>query len=431
VGAGGAASIDFTSIPQTYTDLKIVVSARNTTATLDCYINFNGSNTNLSRRVLYGNGSSATSASGSDGYVIWLSQSTDTANTFGNAEIYIPNYTLSNNKSFTADSVTENNATQAYQFFQAGLWSNTSAINRVTLYSGSTFAQYSTATLYGITSAGLGAKATGGIISQDNNYWYHTFTSSGTFTPTMNLTNVDYLVVAGGGGGGGNSGSGGGAGGLRCTVDKTGGGGTLESKISLNNGTPYTITVGAGGGLTRTYATYPTGVNGNNSSIAGSGLTTITSIGGGRGAVGGSQNDTVASGGSGGGGVQYNGSGGAEGGAGTANQGYAGGNAINSGAYFQNGGGGGAGGPGAQSSGAAANSGGVGGAGVITSISGTSTVYASGGSGAFAPTYSVPGGGGAAGGSTYSQSGTANTGGGGAAATGSGGSGIVIIRYAK
>ena len=153
MGSGGAASMDFTSIPATYTDLTLKVSARNTTATLDCYINFNGSNTNLSRRVLYGNGSSATSGSGSDGYVIWLSQSTDTASTFGNAEIYIPNYAGSTNKSFCADSVTENNSTQAYQFFQAGLWSNTAAITQVTLYSGSTFAQYSTATLYGIKNS--------------------------------------------------------------------------------------------------------------------------------------------------------------------------------------------------------------------------------------------------------------------------------------
>jgi len=153
VGSGGVSSVTFSSIPATYTDLVVKVSARNTTATLDCYINFNGSSSNLSRKVLYGNGSSATSGSGSDGYVIWLSQSSDTANTFGNAEIYIPNYTSSNYKSFSADSVSENNGTTAYQFLDAGLWSSSSAITSFTLYSGSNFAQYSTFYLYGINNS--------------------------------------------------------------------------------------------------------------------------------------------------------------------------------------------------------------------------------------------------------------------------------------
>ena len=47
-----------------------------------------------------------------------------------------------------------------------------------------------------------GAKATGGTITTDGTYWFHTFTSSGTFTPTQSLT-ADMVVVAGGGGGGG------------------------------------------------------------------------------------------------------------------------------------------------------------------------------------------------------------------------------------
>lgn len=150
IGSAGSGSINFLSIPQTYTDLLIKVSARNTTGTLDCYINFNGSSTGLSRIVLYGNGSSTTTGTGSDGYVVWIPQSTDTASIFGNAEIYIPNYTSKVYKSFTADSVTENNATLAYQFFQSGVWSNSEAIRSISLNSGSTFAQYSTATLYGI-----------------------------------------------------------------------------------------------------------------------------------------------------------------------------------------------------------------------------------------------------------------------------------------
>jgi hypothetical protein len=52
---------------------------------------------------------------------------TATANTFGNTEFYIPNYTSSNYKSFSVDGVTENNATAAFALY-AGLWSNTAAI---------------------------------------------------------------------------------------------------------------------------------------------------------------------------------------------------------------------------------------------------------------------------------------------------------------
>jgi hypothetical protein len=90
------------------------------------------------------------------------------------------------------------------------------------------------------------SRATGGTITQSGGYTIHTFTSSGNFVPTQNLT-VDYLVVAGGASGAGHQGGGGGAGGLRCTTTATGGGGSLESPLSLTNGVSYTVTIGAGG----------------------------------------------------------------------------------------------------------------------------------------------------------------------------------------
>jgi hypothetical protein len=72
------------------------------------------------------------------------------------------------------------------------------------------------------------AKASGGTITTDGTYWYHTFTTSGTFVPYENLT-ADCLVIAGGGAGAATDGNdtqgggGGGAGGLRSTVTATGG----------------------------------------------------------------------------------------------------------------------------------------------------------------------------------------------------------------
>ncbi len=95
VGSGGSASIDFTNIPQTYTDLHLLVSIREeTSATAVAFIRFNNTTTNRSERYLQGNGSSA--VAGTTTVLQFIAcQPSDTANTFGNASIYIPNYTSS------------------------------------------------------------------------------------------------------------------------------------------------------------------------------------------------------------------------------------------------------------------------------------------------------------------------------------------------
>ena len=157
VGAGGAANIEFTSIPQTYTDLVILLSARTTYAQVGDGIiaQFNSNTSNLSTRRLYGTGSATGSDSYSFAYAGYANGSTGTANTFGNSYLYIPNYAGSNNKSFSTDGVAENNATTGIQALAASLWSNTAAITSIKLLSenASNFAQYSTATLYGIKNS--------------------------------------------------------------------------------------------------------------------------------------------------------------------------------------------------------------------------------------------------------------------------------------
>jgi hypothetical protein len=81
-------------------------------------------------------------------------QSGSTANTFASGEIYIPNYAGSTNKSISADTAGEANTTVAYAQISAELWSNTSAITSITIYSNvGNLAQYTTATLYGIKKA--------------------------------------------------------------------------------------------------------------------------------------------------------------------------------------------------------------------------------------------------------------------------------------
>ena len=152
-------SITFSSIPATYTDLVIKVSARATYAAnfQDINIRFNGSATGYSSRLLQGDGSAATSANNASGALVWGANSVSanaTANTFSNGEVYIPNYTSANFKSISTDSVTENNATAAYIQVAAGLWSNTAAITSIEMYLGAgNYVQYSTFTLYGIKNS--------------------------------------------------------------------------------------------------------------------------------------------------------------------------------------------------------------------------------------------------------------------------------------
>jgi hypothetical protein len=155
VGSGGAATISFSSIPATYTDLLLKVSARTDQASVTSEINvtFNGSTSSISLRGLYGNGSAAGSQTLTR-HPILGTGSTATTSTFGNSEIYIPNYAGSNNKSSSSDAVAESNTTTVFSYLNAALWSNTAAITSVTLTPDSgNFAQYSTATLYGIKNS--------------------------------------------------------------------------------------------------------------------------------------------------------------------------------------------------------------------------------------------------------------------------------------
>ncbi len=160
VGSGGAASMAFTSIPSTFTDLILQISARTADTGLvydGMKITFNGSATGYSDRLLYGDGSAAASAnqSGASTRFHYATTNAATSSTFGSASIYIPNYTGSNNKSLSSDSVSENNATTAIAALDAGLWSNTSAITSISISSnsGANFVQYSTAYLYGVSNA--------------------------------------------------------------------------------------------------------------------------------------------------------------------------------------------------------------------------------------------------------------------------------------
>ena len=432
VGSGGATSIAFTNIPQTYTDLYVVLSLRSS-ASGGAYdpilYRFNQSTTGYSARSLYGNGASAgsgtpttatsTAASGTWGRLndAGIPTASQTASTFGSTSFYVPNYTSSNNKSVSSETVEENNATTSWMEIDAALWSDVSAITRVdfALKDGS-FVQHSTATLYGISRTTSQIKATGGTVYDDASYVYHLFNASGTFTPSSNLT-CDVLVVAGGGGGGRSFGGGGGAGGLLSF--------TSQSLTAQN----YTVTVGAGAASQGGSA-----FAGNNGSDSQFGSLTLVKGGGGGGYdAGGGVGSNGKAGGSGGGGSRV---GFGTGGSPETGQGFRGGNQTGTGGT----GGGGAGGTGQDLNGSN-GTGGVGSSAFSSWGAATSsgqnvggTYYYAGGGGGQSGAGGYGGGGtNINGGTSTNANGTANTGGGGGGDTtvSNGGSGIVIVRYAK
>ncbi len=435
VGSGGAASVTLPAtgtIPQTYTDLKLVYSARATVAGTQEFINisFNGNTSNYSLRSLQGDGSAASSNAWNFRWIGYAVGSTATASTFSNGELYIPNYTSSNYKSFSGDNVTENNTTNAQSILTANLWSDTAAITTIALsvQGGSNFVEGSTFYLYGISSVTSTTKATGGIVSSDGIYNYHMFPFSGTFTPTEAIS-ADILVVAGGGGGGGYIyGGGGGAGGL-----------VYSPSYSLS-ASSYAIAIGAGG----------TGTNGNGTNGGNTTFSSIYTATGGGGGGSWNANRNGQDGGSGGGGGENSG----VGTAGTATQASYGGLGFgNNGGIWTGGNAGGGGGSGGV--------GGVGGVGYGNSAGGigkqylsfanaTQTganngYYAAGGGGCSNGNLPIGQGGLGGGGNGSSYVGTGiqatnaivNTGSGGGGSNtqasftgGNGGSGLVIIRYA-
>jgi hypothetical protein len=282
VGAAGASSVTFNSIPQTgYTDLVLKLSSRTNSTTNNYTIKFNGSSVaEYTDKIVGGNGSAAfTGSDGPTGAGIYgqLNNGSYTANTFDSSEIYIPNYRSANYKSVSIDGVQETNASSAYSGLVAGLWSNTAAITSITLTpnSSNTYVQYSTFSLYGVSALGVtptrAPKATGGsIIQTDGTYWYHAFLSSGTFTPATALS-CDVLVVAGGGGGVWDD--------VQYWSAGGGGAGGVLGFASQSFSSAQTITVGAGGAYNSAGSssqlgslTAPTGGGSNNIKNGGSGV---------------------------------------------------------------------------------------------------------------------------------------------------------------
>lgn len=163
--SSSAASVTFSAIPSTYTDLVLRISARSTRAanSNNFTININGATTNYSYTDLYQSGTTAASSrdtiAGGNTYLYGgtLGAANLTANTFNSIEIYIPSYLASQNKPMSIMNAMENNSTTVYeQHALAGLYSSTTAISSLALKSGDGSFNFDTGSsfyLYGIKNS--------------------------------------------------------------------------------------------------------------------------------------------------------------------------------------------------------------------------------------------------------------------------------------
>jgi hypothetical protein len=153
--------VNFNSIPQTFTDLKVVISSRDNNAfdTAGAVFRLNSdSGSNYSPTFLIGNSNSNTSSRSSNAtsffQLYYLQGTSTTANTFNNAEMYIPNYAGSSFKQLIVDGVTESNSASTFQValtLGAGLYRSTSPITSMNLFANTFWTAGSSFSLYGIT----------------------------------------------------------------------------------------------------------------------------------------------------------------------------------------------------------------------------------------------------------------------------------------
>jgi len=159
-----ASSISLDSIAQDFTDLVLMFSARSNTAAASsgraADIRPNNSTANRSGRNLFGDGANVSSGTTTELFFI-VNPSDSTANTFSNNQMYFVNYTSANNKSFSVENVTENNATTAPHSLIAGLWSNSAPITSlvIAMFNGN-FVAGTTVSLYGILKGSDGIVTT-------------------------------------------------------------------------------------------------------------------------------------------------------------------------------------------------------------------------------------------------------------------------------
>jgi hypothetical protein len=161
--SSSAASVTFSAIPNTFTDIVVRASARSDfSAAIDSFImRINAdstSNYSETRLVAYAGTSILTDRYSNQTSIqnITLNGDTSTSNTFSVTEIYIPSYLSTVSKAIPALSVVENNSTTVNQILtDAALYRGTSAISSIafTPSAGTNFLSGSSFYLYGIKNS--------------------------------------------------------------------------------------------------------------------------------------------------------------------------------------------------------------------------------------------------------------------------------------
>jgi len=158
-------SLTFASIPSTFTDLCLMVSARTTSGIYDSYLpmnlTFNSISSGYSEKTLEGSpansGSGRSSASSGASQFQSMIVSTDgtTANTFANVQIYVFNYSSSSLPKFISyECAPERDAQNVSYNMGSGLNTTTEVVTSIRLEApGQTFVSGSTFYLYGIKNS--------------------------------------------------------------------------------------------------------------------------------------------------------------------------------------------------------------------------------------------------------------------------------------
>jgi hypothetical protein len=164
VGAGGSSTITFNSIPGTYADLCLVISARTSYADnneqIKIQYNNDSTSTNYHDNILYAFGTTVGAANRTGNGASQdfnVNAANSTSNLFSNNQLYISSYTSSEYKAFGYEVTNEKNSSGGNLLvLDAGIWKSTSAVTSIklsTVQSGSVFVQHSTAALYGIKNS--------------------------------------------------------------------------------------------------------------------------------------------------------------------------------------------------------------------------------------------------------------------------------------
>lgn len=155
--SSSAASVTFSAIPSTYTDLVLRCSVRSDAASAQevIYINPNTLTTNQTSRVLEGNGANGVGSSATSRIETRGVGANATANTFSSSETYIPNYASASVHPVSSFGVGENNNTVAVMNVVASLWNSATAISSISITRaiGSNFVSGSSFYLYGIKNS--------------------------------------------------------------------------------------------------------------------------------------------------------------------------------------------------------------------------------------------------------------------------------------